>query len=109
MFAIPLDPRRKGQPVSVPPVTIFFEVAASLPRRRQRRRRPLGTRVRVLSHSPKYGRPRGLHCARGGCMSCLMRVDGVPNVRSCKTPVRDGMRVERQDSGAVYGAPCRRP
>ncbi len=62
---------------------------------------------RVLSHSPKYGRPRGASCARGHCMDCLMRIDGVPNVRACLTPARDGMRVERQDSGAVYGDPMR--
>jgi len=59
--------------------------------------------IRVLSHSPKYGRPRGLHCARGQCTSCLMRVDGQPNVRTCLTEVRDGMIVERQDSGVPLG------
>ncbi len=64
--------------------------------------------VRALSHSPKYGRPRGLHCARGHCTSCLMRIDGVPNVRACETPVRDGLRVERQDAGAFYGKPLQR-
>jgi len=64
--------------------------------------------VKVLSHSPKYGRPRGLLCARGHCMNCLMRVDGVPNVRACREPVREGLRVERQDSGAFYGAPMQK-
>ncbi|MFH1842675.1 MAG: 2Fe-2S iron-sulfur cluster-binding protein [bacterium] len=59
--------------------------------------------IRVLSHSPKYGRPRGLHCARGQCTDCLMRIDGQPNVRACLTEVRDGLRVERQGSGAWYG------
>ena len=57
--------------------------------------------VRHLSHSPKYGRPRGVTCARGHCTACLMRVDGVPSVRVCETPVRDGMVVERQDAGGV--------
>ncbi|NTV03982.1 (2Fe-2S)-binding protein [bacterium] len=61
--------------------------------------------VKVLSHSPKYGRPRGASCARGHCMGCLMRIDGVPNVRACNAPVREGQRVERQDAGAVYGRP----
>ena len=41
--------------------------------------------VRHLSHSPKYGRPRGVTCARGHCTACLMRVDGIPNVRICET------------------------
>ncbi len=64
--------------------------------------------VRHLSHSPKYGRPRGVTCARGHCTACLMRVDGVPNVRVCETQVRDGMAVERQDAGAVYGRPMQK-
>lgn len=58
--------------------------------------------IRHLSHSHKYGRPRGLSCARGHCTSCLMRIDGVPNVRSCQTPITAGMVVEVQDSGAIY-------
>lgn len=58
--------------------------------------------VRHLSHSPKYGRPRGVTCARGQCTACLMRVDGVPNVRVCETPVAEGMTVERQDAGTFY-------
>ena len=51
--------------------------------------------VRVLNYTPK-GRPRGLFCAIGKCSSCLMKVNGVPNVRTCITLVEDGMRVERQ-------------
>lgn len=58
--------------------------------------------IKVLSHSHKFGRPRGLTCARGHCMSCLLRIDGEPNVRSCRTTVREGMVVERQDAGAIY-------
>lgn len=42
------------------------------------------------------GKPKGFFCAIGKCSSCLVVVDGVPNVRACITPVRDGMRVERQ-------------
>jgi len=64
--------------------------------------------IRDLSHSPKYGRPRGVTCARGQCTACLMRVDGVPNVRVCETPVHEGMDVRRQDTGAFYGAPMQR-
>ncbi len=58
--------------------------------------------VKVLSHSHKFGRPRGLACVRGQCMSCLLRIDGVPNVRACHTTVREGLVVERQDTGAIY-------
>jgi len=64
--------------------------------------------VRHLSYSPKYGRPRGLTCARGHCTACLMRVDSTPNVRTCELPVREGMEVERQDAGAFYAAPMQK-
>ena len=40
--------------------------------------------------------PRGFFCAIGKCSSCFMVVDGVPNVRTCVTPVKDGMVVETQ-------------
>lgn len=61
--------------------------------------------VRHLSHSPKYGRPRGVTCARGHCTACLMRVDGIPNVRTCEIQVHEGMQIKRQDAGAFYAAP----
>lgn len=44
----------------------------------------------------EHGLARGFFCAIGKCSSCLVEVDGVPNVRSCITPVREGMRVRRQ-------------
>lgn len=53
--------------------------------------------VRTLRHSTRYHRPRGLFCAIGNCSSCLMTVDGVPNVRVCVEPLRSGMRVETQE------------
>lgn len=52
--------------------------------------------IRVLSHSGEKNRPRGLFCAIGKCSSCLVKVNGIPNVRSCITLVEDGMRVEMQ-------------
>ena len=64
--------------------------------------------VRHLSNSPKYGRPRGLTCARGHCTACLMRVDQIPNVRTCELPVREGMEVRRQEAGAFYAAPMQK-
>lgn len=53
--------------------------------------------VRTLRHSTRYHRPRGLFCAIGNCSSCLMTVDGVPNVRVCVEPLRAGMQVETQE------------
>lgn len=51
---------------------------------------------RVSRYSPKRCEARGLFCAIGYCSDCLMTVDGVPNTRTCITPVRDGMKVEVQ-------------
>jgi len=53
---------------------------------------------RIFSRSFKYHRPRGLLCVSGRCPNCLMNVDGVPNVRTCITPVREGMRVKAQNA-----------
>lgn len=51
----------------------------------------------VLGRSVKYHRPRGAVCYEGRCDGCLMRVDGRPNVMTCRTPARDGMVVETQN------------
>lgn len=52
--------------------------------------------VKVLRHSIKDRRPRGFFCAIGNCSSCLMEVDGEPNVRVCVVALRDGMVVNLQ-------------
>jgi sarcosine oxidase subunit alpha len=51
----------------------------------------------LLSRSAKYHRPRGPFCLSGSCGSCLVRVDGEPNQRACRTPCQDGLRVETQN------------
>ena len=60
--------------------------------------------VRTFSHSPGLNRPRGLFCAIGKCASCVMVIDGISNVRSCITPVRDGMVVEEQIGAGDFPA-----
>lgn len=55
--------------------------------------------VKILGWSQTLHRPRGFFCAVGKCSSCLMSVDGAPNVRTCTTQVREGMAVERQEGG----------
>lgn len=50
----------------------------------------------VLRYTVKYHEPRGVFCAIGQCTDCMMMVDGMPNVRTCVTPVRAGMRIETQ-------------
>jgi sarcosine oxidase subunit alpha len=53
---------------------------------------------RIFSRSFKYHRPRGLLCVSGKCPNCLMNVDGIPSVRTCITPVREGMKVKAQNA-----------
>ena len=56
---------------------------------------------RIFSRSFKYHRPRGLLCCSGNCPNCMMNVDGVPNVRICAEPVREGASVRQQN---VWGS-----
>jgi len=51
----------------------------------------------VLGRSVKYHRPRGAACFSGRCDGCLMRVDGAPSVRTCRTAAADGMTLETQN------------
>jgi len=50
----------------------------------------------LLARSAKYHRPRGPFCLAGSCHACLVRVDGQPNVRACRTPCADRLVVETQ-------------
>ena len=52
--------------------------------------------VDVLTRSFKYHRPRGFFCAIGKCSSCVLRINGIPNVKACVTQVEEGMKVETQ-------------
>ena len=56
----------------------------------------LATGKRILRTTSRRGEPRGLYCGIGVCFDCVMTIDGVPNVRTCQTPVREGIRVETQ-------------
>ena len=46
-----------------------------------------------LGHNPNTDCPRGIYCGVGHCYECRVTVDGVEDVRSCLTPVREGMRI----------------
>lgn len=52
--------------------------------------------IKVLGHTHELGRPRGFYCAIGNCSSCLMTVNGEPNVRVCVEKLKEGMVVETQ-------------
>ena len=40
--------------------------------------------------------PRGYFCGLGRCTDCMMIVNGIRNVRTCITPVEEGMKIETQ-------------
>ncbi len=52
--------------------------------------------VMVHRYTRKEHKPRGIFCAIGRCTDCVMVVDGTPNVRTCITPLKEGMRVQTQ-------------
>lgn len=52
--------------------------------------------VMVHRYTKKEHKPRGIFCAIGRCTDCVMVVDGVPNVRTCITPLKEGMDVRTQ-------------
>ena len=52
--------------------------------------------IMVHRYTKKLHTPRGIFCAIGRCTDCVMVVDGKPNVRTCVTPLKEGMRVETQ-------------
>ncbi len=52
--------------------------------------------IKNLRKTPKKERYQGFFCAIGKCSSCLMEVNGIPNVRTCITRVKEGMSVRRQ-------------
>jgi glycine cleavage system T protein len=59
--------------------------------------------VRTFTYSYQHGRPRGLLCLTGSCPNCMVNVDGVPNVRSCLLPARNGLSVLSQNQNVYRG------
>jgi len=51
----------------------------------------------VHRYTQKKHEPRGMFCAIGRCTDCVMVVDGEPNIRTCVTPLKEGMVVQTQD------------
>jgi sarcosine oxidase subunit alpha len=73
-----------GQPVRVPPGTSAAAAVAL-------------AGVSAFRYSVT-GKPRGPLCGMGTCFECRATVDGVPNVRTCRTVCRPGMEI-RTDAG----------
>jgi hypothetical protein len=98
MFARPPDPPSSAS------VTILFDgtpvaahqgdsVAAAL----------IAAGVVATRTTPVSDAARGPYCMMGVCFDCLMVIDGVGGRQACLTPVRDGMRVERQHGARELG------
>lgn len=56
----------------------------------------LANGIKVFRYTPKKRQPRSVFCGIGRCTDCMMIVDGQPNVRTCVTKVREGMKIETQ-------------
>lgn len=54
----------------------------------------LASNVMIFRYSERFHTPQTVFCAIGLCTSCIMNVNGIPNVRTCITPVREGMVVK---------------
>jgi len=52
--------------------------------------------VMVHRYTNREHKPRGIFCAIGRCTDCVMVVDGKPNIRTCITPLQEGMKVQTQ-------------
>lgn len=52
--------------------------------------------VMVHRYTKKEHQPRGIFCAIGRCTDCVMIVDGKPNIRTCVTPLKAGMKIQTQ-------------
>lgn len=50
----------------------------------------------VHRYTKKRHEPRGIFCSIGRCTDCVMIVNGKPNVRTCITPLEEGMQVQTQ-------------
>jgi len=48
--------------------------------------------IKIFGHHARDGSPQGIFCANGQCAQCTVIADGIP-VKSCMTPVREGMKV----------------
>lgn len=62
---------------------------------------PIATALKangVMAHryTAKTHEPRGVFCAIGRCTDCVMIVNDMPNVRTCITPLEEGMKVQTQ-------------
>ena len=63
----------------------------------------LANGIIINRYTVKRKEPRGLFCGIGQCTDCAMIVNGRPNVRTCITPVQEGMIIETQHGTGQRG------
>jgi len=63
----------------------------------------LNAGIRINRFTSKYKEPRGIFCGIGQCTDCIMTVNGIPNVRTCVTPVEREMVIETQYGRGEWG------
>ncbi len=66
----------------------------------------LSNGIHVFRTTAKRSEARSLFCGIGQCNDCVVVVNGQPNVRSCVTPLEEGMVIERQCGLGKVGVPC---
>lgn len=52
--------------------------------------------VMIHRYTKRNHEPRGIFCAIGRCTDCVMVVNGEPNIRTCVTPLEEGMKIQTQ-------------
>ncbi|NQS90113.1 (2Fe-2S)-binding protein [Patescibacteria group bacterium] len=63
----------------------------------------LNAGIRINHFTRKHRQPRGIFCGIGQCTDCIMTVNGIPNVRTCVSPVEEGMAIETQYGEGKWG------
>ena len=66
----------------------------------------LANGIIINRYTVKRKEPRGLFCGIGQCTDCAMIVNGKANVRTCVTPVKEGMVIETQHGAGKGGDVC---
>ena len=59
--------------------------------------------ISVLRTTSRRKEPRSIFCGIGQCNDCVMEVNGIPNVRTCVTPVEEGMVINTQNGLGKLG------
>jgi sarcosine oxidase, subunit alpha len=65
----------------------------------------LANGIRTLRVHEETGTPRGIYCNIGHCFECRVSVNGIYGLRSCLTPVANGMNVE---GGKILPSPLKK-